>query len=457
MNVNVAGAGAGKTTKMADVITSYDIPDGKIIFCIAFTNAAVDNIKTKVTKKMGRIPPNIRVSTIHSFLYQELIRPFYHFLYGKRFDRLSAINLPSDPKYKASKISDLEKNNVLHFTKIPEKAKWVVSSKSGDRKDIKNKRRELLTWFHTYCAAIFVDEAQDIDGNVYTILNALDAIGIEIILYGDPKQDVKGLGHFRHIIETTTEISYISDCHRCPQKHLDLSNILAGELEKQVADKENAVGKIIITFESDVHDIDHYLSAGDFGLCYLSKKNDRFATHDYQKKPDRFETLLHEVNQAMGRKWAGQKTDIEISRAAYYVTEVMIEESTGSNNVNQLIAKWVGSGAFDQLDRKQYAQMCEAFGDVHDQTTPTVVVQSIEIVKGLEASRCFFILTMDLAPYLFGQKTEDNKTRHLLYVALTRSLDYLEIFVTREVETMYSRDYITQFFSKYGAEYFTLI
>lgn len=51
MIVNVAGAGAGKTTKMADVIMAHDIPDGKVVFCIAFTNAAADNIKEKVAEK----------------------------------------------------------------------------------------------------------------------------------------------------------------------------------------------------------------------------------------------------------------------------------------------------------------------------------------------------------------------------------------------------------------------
>ena len=32
MVVNVAGAGAGKTTKMADIIMGHDIPDGKVAF-----------------------------------------------------------------------------------------------------------------------------------------------------------------------------------------------------------------------------------------------------------------------------------------------------------------------------------------------------------------------------------------------------------------------------------------
>ena len=34
-----------------------------------------------------------------------------------------------------------------------------------------------------------------------------------------------------------------------------------------------------------------------------------------------------------------------------------------------------------------------------------------------------FILTTDLAAYLFGDKIEDNATKNKLYVALTRSLE----------------------------------
>ena len=106
MKVNVAGAGAGKTTKMADIITEYIIPDGKIIFCIAFTNAAVDHIKMKVAEKLGDIPNNIKISTIHSFLYQELIVPYYYFLYGKHYKRLSVIDLPLKDDAKAFRLSE---------------------------------------------------------------------------------------------------------------------------------------------------------------------------------------------------------------------------------------------------------------------------------------------------------------------------------------------------------------
>lgn len=66
-------------------------------------------------------------------------------------------------------------------------------------------------------------------------------------------------------------------------------------------------------------------------------------------------------------------------------------------------------------------------------------------IKGLEDEKCLFILTKDLAPYLFEKKTTDNKTKHLLYVALTRSKDELAILVTREVEIDYSKEFILSF------------
>ena len=200
MKVNVAGAGAGKTTKMAELITGQEIPEGKVVFCIAFTNAAAKNITEKVEERLRTIPGNIKISTIHSFLYQELVYPYYFALYKKHYERLSVIDLPPEQEYKRAKLSELEAENVLHFTMIPERAKWVVYQKSSDRKAEKEIRKKLLARFSDYCTAIFVDEAQDIDQDVKLILEALEQAGVQIILYGDPKQDVKGLGEFRKIL-----------------------------------------------------------------------------------------------------------------------------------------------------------------------------------------------------------------------------------------------------------------
>lgn len=451
MRVNVAGAGAGKTTKMADLIAEFEVPEGKVVFCIAFTNAAAENIKKKVSVNLGRIPDNIRISTIHSFLYQELINPYYYFLYGKHFERLSVIDLP-DNSFKWAKLSELEANNILHFTKIPEKAKFVAYQKSGDSKATRELREKILRRFSDYCGAIFVDEAQDIGEDVRHILESLDKVGVEVVLYGDPKQDVKGLGQFRSIIDNTSDVNYIPDCHRCPQLHLNLSNTLAPENEQQIADGKNSMGSISIVFEGDVKDIQAFLEAGRFGLQYISMKRDRFATHEKQDVGKRFETLRHEVFRAMEERWKGRKAEIEINRAAFYISERMLEEFDGGSNVRDIISQWVKIGAFDTLPKRRYAQMAAVFSADGAESVDVPVVQSIEIIKGLEAERCLFILTTDLAPYLFQEKTEDNKTRHLLYVALTRSLDHLSILVTKEVEDKYTRPSIEKFFNSYAVQ-----
>ena len=446
MKINVAGAGAGKTTKMAELITGLVIPEGKVVFCIAFTNAAATNITEKVEEKLGVIPNNIRISTIHSFLYQELIYPYYFALYKKHYERLSVIDLPTDQGYRRAKLSELEGENILHFTMIPERAKWVAYQKSSDRKAEKAIRKKLMARFSEYCAAIFVDEAQDISQDIKLVLEALEKSGVEIILYGDPKQDVKGLGKFREIIENTLSVNYISECHRCPQKHLNLSNLLASEAEKQQADEGNAEGSINVVFESDIEDIKQFLENGNYGLKYISMKRDRISTHKNWNSGERFETLRHEVHRAMCDRWAENKCELEISRASFYVTEQMFTAFESGSNESAIITQWVNCGAFNRLEKKSFKQMASAIKAIDTATYDIPIVSSIEIIKGREAERCLFVLSSDLAPYLFREKIDDNKTSHLLYVALTRSLDHLTILIMKEVEDKYSREKIVSFF-----------
>lgn len=450
MIVSVAGAGAGKTTKMSDIILGQDIPEGKIIFCIAFTNAAADNIKEKIVGRLGDVPKNIKISTIHSFLFQELIKPYYYFLYRKQFRGLSTIKLPLDIKYRCAKLSQLESDDILHITKIPEKAKWVAYQKSGDTKAIKDIRQKVLSSFNSYCAAIFVDESQDISEEIFQIFSALEKSGVKIHLYGDPKQDIKGFGCFRKIIDNSINtVDYISECHRCPQLHLNLSNILANDMEKQKADDENVVGGLEIVFESDINNIRYYIESNDFGLCYISQKNERFLTHDVIKSDDRFEKLQLEVYNAMVKKWERRKNEIEIARAAFFVTEKMLQEYDQGKTAPYIISKYINKRFFNCLDNRHYMQMKSAFSVKETIPKDAVVIRSIEAVKGLEAERCLFVLTSDLAPYLLRTKTDDNKMSHLLYVALTRSKDNLKILITYEVESLFTRKIILEFFEKY--------
>ena len=132
---------------------------------------------------------------------------------------LSSVNFykEKEMKYKNIRLKELENDNLLHFSSIPQRAKWIVDKKSGDNKAIKDTRKKVLSFISDYCAAIFIDEAQDIDDDVKLIIEALDKAGISIFLYGDPKQDVKGFGNYRALINNAQSVHYDSCCHRCPQ------------------------------------------------------------------------------------------------------------------------------------------------------------------------------------------------------------------------------------------------
>ena len=68
----------------------------------------------------------------------------------------------------------------------------------------------------------------------------------------------------------------------------------------------------------------------------------------------------------------------------------------------------------------------------------------------MEGEKCLFVHTNDVAAYLFNDNnTEANKTKNKLYVALTRSLNELSIYILKEVENKYTKKRIQDFFERY--------
>jgi len=74
MEIIIAGVGAGKTTTMADKIIKLrsEMENYLKIFCITFTNNAVECIKQKLQKYYGDIPDSIVICTIHFFCIKNL-------------------------------------------------------------------------------------------------------------------------------------------------------------------------------------------------------------------------------------------------------------------------------------------------------------------------------------------------------------------------------------------------
>lgn len=443
MQIGIAGAGAGKTTAMADKIVKLreGTDKNKNIFCITFTNNAVSCIEQKLRDYYGIIPSNIIVSTIHSFLYKEYIKPYYFLLFGKQYERVSTAPLPQNPEYKNAKIKRLEERNILHQTEIPERAKWVVVKKSDDRKAIKDKRETIKNMFKEYCGGICIDEAQDIDSDMQLIIEAIDEMGISLILMGDPKQDLRGHRCLNSLIAKYKDnVEYISICHRCPQKHLLLSNLIVNNQEQQHSGKEGGV--ISISFEND-KSCSELINEEKFDLCYISKKYRKYETHRVESSSSILSALSEEIESEMRRLYP-DKVEIVLLRLSYYYAELLMQNYATTNDKKKAMDK---TFKCKTLIPKVYGIIINMLPDNSvTLSEEKVLVNSIDSIKGQEGENCLFILTTDVAAYLFGKKTDDTTTKNRLYVALTRSLRKLTIFITEEVETKYKRKNILDFF-----------
>lgn len=452
MKIGIAGAGAGKTTAIADTIIQFrsEIEVHKKIFCITFTNNAVKCISGKLQEYYGRIPDNIVVSTIHSFLYQEFVRPYYYLLFGKQYERISVAELPRVPAYRNGAIGRLEDKNVLHQTVIPERARWVVVKKSKDTKEIKEKRNIIKSNFKSYCGAICIDEAQDIDGDMLDIIESLHKLGITILLMGDPKQDLKGHKCLRKLAATYPDtVEYFTLCHRCPQNHLAISNIIVADAEKQYSEREN--GSVVICFASDKN-ITELLIEENFDLKFVSQRQSIYETHTLEKSKDIREALCEEISIVMQSNHPNI-TELACMRASYYLGEKLLHNYRCCKDKQEAMNRTFKMEPLK--DNRAYGRIINLIPDERNENENEVVyVNSIDSIKGQEGKNCILILTTDLAAYLLGTKTEETIFKNRLYVGLTRSLEKLTIYITPEVEKKYGKEKIKAFFNDLGCEFF---
>lgn len=333
--------------------------------------------------------------------------------------------------------------NVLHQTVIPEHAKWVLCKKSKDTKNIKDGRQIIKNAIVKYCGAICIDEVQDIDKHMQEIIEELSGMEIPMILMGDPKQDLKGFKCLRNLMSIYEQnVRYMSECHRCPQLHLELSNRLVDKNEKQKSEKDS--GQLSVYYESEI-DCHTLIERQKYDLMYISQKQGVYETHDYKKNNIR-ENLAEELEPLLFENHPTKDT-MTVKKVAYYYAGKMIEKyrSTGKKkDAMALLSK------YEKIDSRRYGIIINLFEDESPiKQEDKIFVKFIDYIKGMEGEKCLFILTNDLAAYLFDDNTEMNKTKNKLYVALTRSLNELSMYILKEVENKYTKKRIQDFFEGY--------
>lgn len=216
--------------------------------------------------------------------------------------------------------------------------------------------------------------------------------------------------------------------------------MLVPEAEKQASEKEE--GTVNLVFESNIQPSE-FIKANKFDLAYISAKNKRFETHSQEESTNRFESLNHEISEVIRQQYPYVSKYL-IAKFSYYLTHCMIRDVDGGADPRNVMKQYF-DGA---LERQQYAKVISALQKPPKEQVNAPIVSSIEGIKGQDGNNCLFILTTDLAPYLFGEKTTENKTKNKLYVALTRSLETLTILVTLEVEDKYGAQYIRDYLDK---------
>ena len=178
-----AGPGAGKTYWLINHIknvlcNSKRLQKSRKIACITYTNVAVNTIN----ERLGNFSEQVEVSTIHSFLYFNVIKPYVYFIadeYGLSFYEIDGHQDISVNSYKVQQWieSHPKKNRFKHpfsekqLSRLPNNKKAIINWIKTMKYKF-NKEGELII-FCDNSKAIYIDENGEenrIKGNILNLL-----------------------------------------------------------------------------------------------------------------------------------------------------------------------------------------------------------------------------------------------------------------------------------------------
>ena len=199
-----------------------------------------------------------------------------------------------------------------------------------------------------------------------------------------------------------------------------------------------------IYYESEI-DCRTLIESQKYDLMYISQKQGVYETHDYKKNNMR-ENLAEELEPLLSENHPTKDT-LTVKKVAYYYAGKMIEKYRNTGKKKDAMALL---SKCEKIDSRRYGIIINIFEDESPiKQEDKIFVKSIDYIKGMEGEKCLFILTNDLAAYLFDDNTEMNKTKNKLYVALTRSLNELSMYILKEVENKYTKKRIQDSFEGY--------
>ena len=465
IEVQIAGAGAGKTHGLAEkIIINYDPASHKKIFAITYTNNAAKNISEEIIKKLGYLPENVVVCTVHTFLLNEIIYPYSPFVLNEIHTTSSRCktfsNFPpgkSEEKKRresAGTINRLKKSGVIHVDETYAAAWRVVDenySKHSSQKK-KSKVRKVHKLLSSAIDKVFLDEAQDLDE---TALKAFQQIGensVDIYMVGDPKQAIdfpkafKGWLAANKTNEKIKVLPNITTSRRVPQRILNLSNTFCPRGQEQTSLSKVEGRLTYITSEDDHYDdvLCHHIENGS--LVSIFRKEGNYSTKQAGSLPE----FDPEIGELLTKKFPEYEEGVVIYSLQRYFA-FLLSSNDNNTSIKQFIATL--EIPYDKELFKKLCRSAEQYSSSKDNSAK-YAISSIQRTKGLESKVCVLVLTPAIFKCLMQDGvTKYNKTWNMVYVALTRAESELVVAVDMDLlGKEYKHDDIVESLESIGFE-----
>jgi superfamily I DNA/RNA helicase len=445
IEIQIAGAGGGKTHGMAKkIISHYDPESHKVIYAITYTNAAAINISDKLMELLGFLPENIKVCTVHTFLLNEIIYPYSPFILDEVYTTSSRCRLYSSfPTGKSadkirneskSTITRLRRIGVIHVDEVYNAAWRVVdesySAHSSQRK--KSKVRKVLKLLSSSIEKIFLDEAQDLNEIALKAFMEIGTKSVNIYMVGDPKQAIKYPKAFKGWIkdnkdnENLTFLPNIETSRRVPQTILNLSNRFCPKDQKQISESDVEGRLSYITSKDDYYEEVLNYHIQNVSLVSIYQKTRGYSTKSSNDAPE----FDPEIEQVLIDQYKDFDEQLIIGSAQRWFAKVLSEH--GSPKSIQKFMDYFGIEYDKEIYKKLYRTI-ESY-ESSKENVGKYGVSSITKTKGLEAEVCILVLTAGIHKYLMqNDATKYNKTWNMVYVALTRAASELVIAVDMDL------------------------
>ena len=422
IEIQIAGAGAGKTYGLAEALIVHikACTTHKKTFALTYTNSATAKIEQEIIKQHGFIPKNLYIQTVHSFLLNEIVYPFSSFTLGDVYNDSSIMHV-GNSKFKNGLFKKLREKKVIHAENAYNISKQIVdemvSRHSSRAKKAKVKR--LLAILESCFEKIFIDEVQDLDEDALRFFEVLGSNGIDVYMIGDPKQAIKYPKALETFVDKVSGKEYVNileinnQTRRVPKEILAISNGFCYEGQQQES-LSDVVGELMYIESTDAKYDDllsNYISTKQI-VC-IDKKAGRYSTSSKHRHsfPQEVEEMIRESKH--------KKDKVLFAKATFSDFLNEVENYGAKTAINNLRA--MHSLSFEKSHYAQLYELCSAFPEDNVQFT----VRSIDSIKGLDANTCVIIISSNLLKYLTknGIKEDDhfNKEWKKVYVALTRA------------------------------------